>query len=331
MIELDPNGDVILVLDDSKLKVSSKSLARASPVLEALFRPGFREGNSLQAKGTEPVSIELPDDDSHAMFAICSIIHRKFKEVEVSSAIQLEEIAMVADKYDCLEAISWWGAQCVSILLRKGQVEFSDGRLLFPAVFFNDYIGFREVTRAMAFKRNGLREIFMGRKLFPDIPEDVLALLPENIITKIWRFEWYAKKELMTSLETILWPALAKALGVGRNSFRECDCPDVSALIKELRESGLYPTAHVYDTFSVEEIIKRLRKGYDRYSNMPESKCYFSNLIFTKVHDVLEWEKSNRTGLCLDCVKSWTPERKAQESRCRFGHLYRRSLWTDDP
>ena len=135
MIEIDSQGDIVLILKDAKLRVSSETLAHASPVFKAMLRPGFREGDLLQAGSTEPVSIDLSEDNSHAMMTICSILHKKAKKVKISNVIQLEAIAMMADKYDFGEALSSWGKKCVTNLLRLKKGEAQDKRLLFPAYF----------------------------------------------------------------------------------------------------------------------------------------------------------------------------------------------------
>jgi hypothetical protein len=49
-INLDPSGDVVLMLGETSLRVSSKVLSVASPVFRAMFGPHFQEGESLSKR-----------------------------------------------------------------------------------------------------------------------------------------------------------------------------------------------------------------------------------------------------------------------------------------
>lgn len=46
---MDPDGDLIIKCSDVRFLVSSKALSLASPVLRAMFTPGFKEGLALRA------------------------------------------------------------------------------------------------------------------------------------------------------------------------------------------------------------------------------------------------------------------------------------------
>ena len=70
---MDPEGDVILVLGDVGLQVSSKVLSVASPVFKAMFGPHFAEGQG-QASSMKPRRIKLHDDDVEAMKVLCKYI-----------------------------------------------------------------------------------------------------------------------------------------------------------------------------------------------------------------------------------------------------------------
>lgn len=50
MLNIDPSGDVALVLGETSLRVSSKVLSVASPVFRAMFGPYFQEGESLSRR-----------------------------------------------------------------------------------------------------------------------------------------------------------------------------------------------------------------------------------------------------------------------------------------
>ena len=62
-VEIDPNGDVVLILNGKKLLVSSKILSMASRVFAAMFSSQFREGLHNATPGIIP-TIPLPEDDA---------------------------------------------------------------------------------------------------------------------------------------------------------------------------------------------------------------------------------------------------------------------------
>ena len=70
---MDPEGDIILVLGDVGLQVSSKVLSLASPVFKAMFGPHFAEGQG-QASSTKIRRVKLHDDDVEAMKILCKHI-----------------------------------------------------------------------------------------------------------------------------------------------------------------------------------------------------------------------------------------------------------------
>lgn len=72
VVDVDPHGDVFLLLGPSKnvsLRVSYKALSLASPVLAALFSPRFSEGQLLSSS-TDVRKVPLREDDPDAMTQI---------------------------------------------------------------------------------------------------------------------------------------------------------------------------------------------------------------------------------------------------------------------
>ena len=302
-IDIDSQGDIVMLLEGTELKVSSKVLAGASPVFKALISPGFREGNALQAEAEEPVSIEFPEDDAYAITSICQILHKKEADVEISNADQLENIALMSDKYDCWKSLSHWGSTCVTDLLRDEQCDPCEAKLLFPAVYFEDGSGFKELTENMTYSQNSLKEAFRGRRPFPTISLDVESMLPETIIPSIWQHEWHLKQALLTHLETVLWPALAKAVGAGWSSFPECECTKTGQFIAQLHTDGVYPSTGAYERFSLKEIVTIIWDAYQNSKDADEPSCALCCMVMDKVFEVMETENRCRTGVCLDCIK----------------------------
>ena len=84
------------------IKVSSGTLAAVSPVFCRMFRAGFKEGNQLKRGCLE---LALPDDHADASLTLVQVIHCKFRQVSRKMDLsRLTEIALLIDKYDCLEA-----------------------------------------------------------------------------------------------------------------------------------------------------------------------------------------------------------------------------------
>ena len=110
-IELDPNGDAILVVKNEtantqkEFRVSTATLALASEYFKTLFRSDFREGRET-LRGDCP-EIILQDSDPEVMQTILSILHFKDldRHVEPPSPQRLAAIAVHADQYRCAPAL----------------------------------------------------------------------------------------------------------------------------------------------------------------------------------------------------------------------------------
>ena len=107
----DPEGDVRFVFGDSGnengLRVSSKVLSIASPVLKALFSPKYAEGAAL-CGSQDVLEILLPDDDPEAMTLMCHVLHHGNHTPEKLSVELLEKTATLCDKYDVVRAFTAW-------------------------------------------------------------------------------------------------------------------------------------------------------------------------------------------------------------------------------
>lgn len=82
-INIDEDGDLILVVGDSqtRLKIDSYMLKKASKVFKAMFQPNaFAEGQHLSSDRTIK-ELPLPEDDPQAMRLLCHIMHQNSTEV----------------------------------------------------------------------------------------------------------------------------------------------------------------------------------------------------------------------------------------------------------
>ncbi|OMP82683.1 hypothetical protein BK809_0006993 [Diplodia seriata] len=98
-----PTGDIVLLLcDDTKLRVHSVVLKLASPVFRAMFGPHFSEGQNLSE--TNPKKVPLPDDPAEPMTLICEILHHQYPLISVRSELLVPLVSLV-HKYDLVDAM----------------------------------------------------------------------------------------------------------------------------------------------------------------------------------------------------------------------------------
>lgn len=86
------------------MRVASAALRLGSKVFKKMFGPEFREGQQLAAGRCVYLRI---DDDLTTMEIICKALHHQYSTLmHYSDPEDLLEIAKVADKYDCSEALT---------------------------------------------------------------------------------------------------------------------------------------------------------------------------------------------------------------------------------
>lgn len=123
VVDADPNGDVSLLIGDpsnaNTLRVSSKALSLASPVLAALVSPKYAEGMALSSS-TDVRQIALPDDDPEALILICHALHhRRITPRQISFEL-LGKAAVICDKYDMATGLTPWSELWVQQWKVKG-------------------------------------------------------------------------------------------------------------------------------------------------------------------------------------------------------------------
>jgi hypothetical protein len=106
------DGDILLVLGETRLRVSSVILSSASPVLKTMLGPNFLEGQGDRS-AQDPKEIPLSDDDVAAMVRLCRLLHHQddmpaTPHDKMSLAAYAEELLALtelADKYSCMGSI----------------------------------------------------------------------------------------------------------------------------------------------------------------------------------------------------------------------------------
>lgn len=98
-----------------ELRVSSKVLCIASPVFKAMLDGRFSEGAALaEAKASPeslPCRLPLPEDDADALTLLCRVLHHATDDIPARPGPdELEELAVVCDKYQCTPTLRYCGA-----------------------------------------------------------------------------------------------------------------------------------------------------------------------------------------------------------------------------
>ena len=181
IIEIDPDGDVVFQLpDDCRIRVSSKALSLASPVFKAMFRSNFAEGSKLQLG--EPCQVEF-DDDVKAMTTLCNILHHRNRNAPgTHTGLSLMQLAIITDKYDCLEAVSHYSSLSFINLLKSKIVESDVGSLLLAAFVLDEPIAFQRMSKELVYASRGtdVSEVFGSALL--GIDNATMAFLPQGLI-----------------------------------------------------------------------------------------------------------------------------------------------------
>ena len=149
---IDKRGDVLLQLTKdgqptADLLFSSQVLSLASPVFEAMFNHGFAEGQDLSS--ASPRSVPLPDDDPTYMTILCNIFHMRTSDVpDTLDLDSLAGLAIICDKYDCLNGVRFHSRVWVAQLLPDPEVVGFE-KLLFVAYVLDLPHEFYKVTQSL--------------------------------------------------------------------------------------------------------------------------------------------------------------------------------------
>ena len=151
---IDTDGDVVLRLSGADLRVSSKALSLASKVFQAMLSPRYAEGSTIR---NGIITVDMPEDDKEAMVTLCSVLHHRYEYANRSQTTtsSLSDLAIAADKYDCVSAVSQWTGNHLSDLIQSAGTSL-DYRLLYLTYAFDDYRRFQQVTRLLVYSRSSV-------------------------------------------------------------------------------------------------------------------------------------------------------------------------------
>ena len=173
---VDLDGDLVITVGETKLKVSSKILCVVSPVFKTFLLGRFVEGQSTRSSN-EIRQVELHDDDTEALSLMCGLLHHTPLPANRINIDRLEKLAFVVDKYDCERALYYWARWEISAL-----VDIKDFcRLLWPAYAFGEAQFFTSLTKRMVLHfPNGEKVTTASAKY--GLSEEVESHLPAGVI-----------------------------------------------------------------------------------------------------------------------------------------------------
>lgn len=145
------DGDIVLVVgeDQERLRVYSVVMTIVSQPFRALLGPHFKEGQQSSTPGTQLKEILLPEDNAVAMKVMCMVLHHQGETVgEYLSPTVLLEVAILADKYDCVSAVRLYGKTWIFNNQTEGETK-ALVKCAATAYIFDDLLGFERITRSL--------------------------------------------------------------------------------------------------------------------------------------------------------------------------------------
>ncbi|KAF5611564.1 uncharacterized protein FTJAE_14171 [Fusarium tjaetaba] len=180
IVEIVPDGDVILVVgpDKAKLRVKSMFLMVASKPFSVMLGPYWKEGHDMRCHDG-PFELSLPEDNATAMEIICSVIHLQNGRIpRTIPAGDVLAIAIAGDKYDCLNALQF--ASKAWILKPKGKPPKDLMLLTAAAYIFGDAEAFNRATTALVLGCHDSYLALSDSELESIIPWSLFSMLEEQ-------------------------------------------------------------------------------------------------------------------------------------------------------
>ncbi|KAI9879373.1 MAG: hypothetical protein M1830_008671 [Pleopsidium flavum] len=304
-IVIDPDGDIIFVLEETELRVSSKVLSVASAVFKAMFSPHFLEGNNLSS--TSPRRISLPDDNAKAMTTLCNILHHRNNKIEQQPAPSaLEQLGVLCDKYDCSKALVPWSRTWMSYYQKNSSRVIGIHRLVYPFYVFDDAVSFQQISIMIVNHTVG----------FIHAPKTT-GSLPDGVFEKLQQKKWLVESRLCADLEVAVYPILNKiwAQNLADTSIHGdvLYCTDDGlrtwAHLRALKSLKLLPLATAFRNRSIVNVSEILCGYIEHEPEATHCRCLTCSIKFKElVIDAGVDAMSSFEGLCLHCIKLGTDE-----------------------
>lgn len=149
--DVDLGGDVTILVGpeegQARIKVSKALLSLVSKYFATLFGNTFKEGD-IAAAGKE---VLLKDDGAKAFVMLCKILHMRFPlPGQPLTAREVLDLAIVADKYGCVQALSLSLRSLFPDKATSGGTTFQDmGKFMCAAYLLDHAHLFQKFTRAI--------------------------------------------------------------------------------------------------------------------------------------------------------------------------------------
>ncbi|KAF3930927.1 hypothetical protein ABW19_dt0208138 [Dactylella cylindrospora] len=266
-----PNADVALLVgqptspDRRKVLASSHILTIASPYFRALLTPDrFTEGIIFQQH--KQIELQMFEDDPAAVIVVCGILHLQSRRIPPTlTGDQLAEVAIVLDKYDCVDAAWAWTRLWMSGDTAKVELEVESGRAgengpassfnlmitkdkdllskwLFIAWAFKDKTVFESCANALSWK------LCEGEQ----DEDEFFQRLPESLQRDLIETRQACITTLHECTQGFIDKYVDPVCDVGIQSFYyrkqspwDCDSRVLGTTLKGLREAELYPLSKI--------------------------------------------------------------------------------------
>lgn len=182
---IDPRGDVILDVGPlgakQSFQVSSSVLSLGSPVFAAMLNSTFLEG-AVPTDGTIR-TISLQEDNPQAVTTLLNILHLQSQHVLVWSFTQLDQLAILCDKYDCARALKPWTTLWLQSWSGSVSGEDSFWKTLYISYALDDSVAFYSASL-------GILQVYTDDETdcapgstpgLAILPDDVIGLLQHSL------------------------------------------------------------------------------------------------------------------------------------------------------
>lgn len=154
-----------------RIQVSAKHLILASPVFKKILTGGWKESVTYLQKGS--VEITAESWDLEALLILIRIIHCQYYQIPRKLTLEmLAKVALLADYYDCREAVDVLGNIWINALEENVSLTYCRDLILWLWVswFFQLHSQFKEATStAMSWSNDRIDNLGLP------IPDDVIS------------------------------------------------------------------------------------------------------------------------------------------------------------
>lgn len=183
-INIDPRGDVSLDVGPPgakrSLRVSSSVLSLGSPVFAAMLNSTFMEG-TVPTDGSIR-TISLQEDNPRAVTTLCNVLHHQSQYVRVETFKDVDQLALLCDKYDCARALKPWKTLWLQNWHGSENGDDDYWKMLYISYAFDDRSAFYKASLDI------LQHYTEDKMTDVRATRPGLAILPESVICSCLRY-----------------------------------------------------------------------------------------------------------------------------------------------